>query len=448
MSLLSRLSAPAATDELAAVVAALLAKPKPAESRQLSEAIELPSDPDDARSGGHRPDDAATVGPRLLAGPTGLGTSAARVLAPAAADAAAPAFRTPARQPEPGVRIPRFPTGLGTSALRIVPPSRPDDTSDKADAVPQLYCPGPVRDDKALGEQVNEELVAWAGEIGIYPGQLDVVRAANFGRLIMLAHPESNDPDRLLAAAKCALAEWAVDDHYVDGDAGETEPELLGQRLAIAYAVVDPAHLPARYAPQLAAAVQEDPVMVALGSSLDNLAKYASAKQVARLRHELAVMFVAYNQEGVWRTSGHTPSVWEYLTHRHENSFVPCMALIDAVAGYELPHTEFADPRVRRVFTLAGSATVLMNDLYSMAKEDPTDTNLPRLIAREDECSLHEAIERSVELHDELMHTFEQEAAALSLVGSPALRRFLGGVWAWLGGNREWHRTSARYSTA
>ena len=42
------------------------------------------------------------------------------------------------------------------------------------------------------------------------------MRAANFGRLIMLAHPDTDDPDRLLAAAKCALAEWSVDDHYCD----------------------------------------------------------------------------------------------------------------------------------------------------------------------------------------------------------------------------------------
>lgn len=46
------------------------------------------------------------------------------------------------------------------------------------------------------------------------------------------------------------------------------------------------------------------------------------------------------------------------------------------------------------------------------------------------------------------MHTFEVEATALSLVGSPALRRFLAGVWAWLGGSREWHSATERYHGA
>ena len=70
------------------------------------------------------------------------------------------------------------------------------------------------------------------------------------------------------------------------------------------------------------------------------------------------------------------------------------------------------------------------------------------VIAAEEKCSLDKAVKRSVEIHDELVHTFETEAYVLSLAGSPALRRFLAGVWAWLGGNREWHRTTTRYNSA
>lgn len=310
----------------------------------------------------------------------------------------------------------------------------------------RLHCPPAVRDDPALGEAVTERLVEWAERIGIYPGQLDKIRTADFGRLMMLAHPESDDPDRLLAAAKCALAEWAVDDHYVDGEVEEARPEQLGRRLAIAHSVIDQANLPLAYAPQLEEVVTADPVMRALRDSLRNLHSYATTSQVRRLRHELGIMFVAYNQEGYWQAAGHTPPVWEYLMHRHENSFIPCMVLVDAVAGYELPYGEFADPRVRRAFTLAGTATVIVNDLYSMAREQgPTDFSLPRLIAAEDGCTLQEAVDRTVDIHNELMLTFEAEAAALAPTGSPELRRFLAGTWAWVGGSREWHATSGRY---
>ncbi|WP_218639354.1 family 2 encapsulin nanocompartment cargo protein terpene cyclase [Streptomyces sp. IMTB 2501] len=345
-------------------------------------------------------------------------------------------------------------TGRGASAapLRttVAEPRRQASASASAvfDPGPRLYCPPAVRDDPALGQVVTERLVEWAEEMGIYPGQLDKIRRADFGRLMMLAHPESDDPDRLLAAAKCALSEWAVDDHYVDGETEEARPEQLGQRLAIAHSVIDQANLPLGYASQLEEVVRADPVARALRDSLRNLHSYATTSQVRRLRHELGIMFVAYGQEGYWQAAGHRPPVWEYLMHRHENSFIPCMVLVDAIAGYEIPYGEFSDLRVRRAFTLAGTASVIVNDLYSMAKEDPADFSLPRLIATEDGCSPEEAVDRTVDIHNELMLTFEAEAAALAQTGSPELRRFLASTWAWVGGSREWHATSGRYHTA
>ncbi len=429
MSLLSRVSAPAATHDVAGLVSALLSNLEGAAPTNLTGSF-----------GGQQSEAAkqlpASIERRVVTGPTGLGTSAARITSLSTADAAAAAHTAKPR-------LPVGPSGLGTSALRV-PAGRPTDGT----AVPELYCPPPLRDNPALGEEVNDRLVDWAEQVGIYPGQLDRVRAANFGRLMMLTHPATDDPDRLLAAATCVLAEWATDDHFLDDESLGADPEEIGWRLAVTYAAVDPAHLPVHYAPQLELALREEPVAVAYRSSIEHLARYATSAQIARLRHELSVMFMAYNQEAAWRTTGRIPPVWEYLTHRHENSFLPPMVLVDPIAGYELPPAEFADPQVRRVFTLAGTASVVLNDLYSMAKESDTDFDLPKVITVEEQCSPREAIERTVQIHNELMHTFEAEAAALSLVGSLALRRFLADIWAWLGGSREWHATSARYHGA
>ncbi|MFF8606978.1 family 2 encapsulin nanocompartment cargo protein terpene cyclase [Streptomyces sp. NPDC015346] len=447
MSVLSRMAAAAGSHDVAALIDAVLSDPVRPGRPDLFGATPSPT----------------AVG-TLSPGPTGLGTSAARFLIPQPSPSAAPPAALRPAAPATAGAVPGGPTGLGTSAARIATriTERPRAGTAAAGAagaagpatgtpppkgVPTLYCPPAVRDDPALGEFVNERLVLWAEEVGIYPGHLDKVRSANFGRLMMLAHPESDDPERLLAAAKCGLSEWAVDDHIVDCEVEEPRHDVLGQRLAICHSVIDQAQLPLRYAPQLEEAVRKDPVAMALRSALDNLAQYVSTTQVRRLRHELAIMFVAYNQEGVWHTTGQRPPVWEYLTHRHENSFIPCMVLVDAIAGYEVPMAEFSDPRVRRAFNLAGTATVLMNDLYSMGKEDPTDFSLPMLIAAEEECSMEEAVEQSVLIHDELMHTFEAEAAVLARSGSPQLARFLAGTWAWVGGNREWHAGSARYRT-
>jgi len=349
------------------------------------------------------------------------------------------------------------PAGIGTSAARIEElltpaapaPAGPRRTEEQPAQtsggirIPELYCPDAIRDNPALGNEVNDRLVEWAAEIGIYEGRLDKLHSHNFGRLMMLGHPDCDDPDRLLAAARCALTEWSVDDHWVDE--GDPRPEILGLRLALAHAVVDPVRLPDRYLPSFEEVVQREPVLRAFRSCLDHLSRYATWTQVARLKHELAVMFVGYGQEAEWRTSGRTPPVWEYLLHRYENAFFPCMVLVDPVGGYELPAVEFAHPQVRRTYLLAGVATVMLNDIYSMAKEDPSDTNLPVLIAAEEGCSLQEAVDRTALMHDDAMRTFETEAAAFSTAGSPLLRRFLAGVWAWMGGAKEWHATSPRY---
>ncbi|HWE88364.1 MAG TPA: family 2 encapsulin nanocompartment cargo protein terpene cyclase [Pseudonocardiaceae bacterium] len=343
------------------------------------------------------------------------------------------------------------PSGLGTSAAR---PGRPRETqpTQQNDSVPTLYCPPPLRDDPVLGELVNERLVQWAGDCGIYPGHLDELRATNLGRLIMLTHPDTDDPDRLLAAAKCATAEWAVDDHYCDDETAGSDPELLSPRLAVAAAAVDPAYLPIRYAPEQEKAMRDDPVLVALRTAVAHFSDYGSWAQVARLRHEIAAIFVAFGQEAGWRMAGKLPPVWEYLTNRQPNSFLPCMALIDALGGYELPTGVYTQPRVRHAITRAAMASVIVNDLYSMARESRSaglDFNLPTVIAAEENCSLREGVRRTVDIHDELVHAFEAEAAALTVADpNPALRRFLAGVWAWLGGNHEWHRRSPRYATA
>ncbi|MEO3849785.1 family 2 encapsulin nanocompartment cargo protein terpene cyclase [Streptomyces sp. B8F3] len=394
----------------------------------------------------------------LPLGPTGLGTAAAHPLSGYAPKAvprpeAEPYARTkpgpePASGSEPATDSDADSDSNSAAGPEVGTAPAPDGGAERGGLrIPPLYCPDALRNDPALGEEVNERLVAWAEEIGIFTGRIERLRSHQFGRLFMLAHPDCDDPDRLLAAAKCGLSEWSVDDHWVD-EGEDPDPALLGERMALAHAVIDPVRLPARYMPQFEETVQREPVLRAFRSALAHLSRYASPTQVARLRHELAVMFVGYGQEAEWRASARTPAVWEYLLHRYENAFFPCMVLVDPVSGYELPPDEFADARVRRTYLYAGTASVLLNDLYSMGKEDPTDTNLPNLIAAEEGCTLQEAVDRTAVIHDELMHTYEMEAAALTAAGSPQLGRFLAGVWAWMGGCKEWHATSARYQTA
>jgi 2-methylisoborneol synthase len=434
MSLLDALARPAT--DVASLVSALLSDPRRPDPSHLPEP---PKDdvpvPEATMS---EPEPASTTPTSaMLSGPSGLGTSALRppavgtsVDAPADVAAAASSWLRP--------------NGLGTSASRLTE-DRPQADAEES-SMPELFCPGPVRDDPALGEVVNDQVVAWAEQVGIYAGRLDRLRAANFGRLMMLTHPATNDPDRLLAATKCVVAEWAVDDYFVDEVELGADPAVLATRLMKLYAaVIDPADLPVRYQPQLDHFGREEPTARAFRSAMEHLARYASVTQMARFQHQMAFMFVAWDHGADWHRNERTPPVWEYLVQRHYDSYLPPMILIDSVAGYELPPNEFYDRRVRRAFKMAGAANVLLNDLHSEGFETEHDYNLPRVIAAEDGCSHEEAIRRTVEIHNELMHTFVAEASALSLVGSPWLRRFFLDTWAWLGGSREWHASTRKY---
>jgi hypothetical protein len=340
-------------------------------------------------------------------------------------------------------RIPSGPTGLGTSASRI--PARP---SRPGPSVPPLYGPGPVRIDERLAEEVDDRLVAWFEDLGIFTDRLHRLRAERYGRFVMLAHPDTADPDRLLMAARWMVALFAVDDAYTDDETAGADPELVAPRLALALAALDPPHLVGGYATRLDGALRADPVLAALRSSLEGVARSATASQVERARHESANLFVGMSTEAAWRTAGRIPPVWEYLSSRRFNSFLPAIALIDVVGGYELPADVYHDPRVHRATALAASATAIANDLYSMAKEAVPAIggfNLPTLVAAERRCSLQEAIEVSVGYHTAVVRAFEAAHRGLAADPSYALRRFLLGLRAWIGGSNEWHASSGRY---
>jgi 2-methylisoborneol synthase len=343
----------------------------------------------------------------------------------------------------------RTATGLGTSAVRIGQ-SKPDTTVPRPPegTPPGLYSPEPVRVDEPLGAEVNERLVSWAQDLEIFTEHLDRLQKANFGRLSMLTHPDTEDPDQLMLAARCLVAEWAVDDVYCDEEETGSVPELAGYRLALAVAAVDRPQLLDRYAGELRDGVRADPVLVALRSSMEFVTGAATPAQAGRLRHELANLFVGMAGEAAWRVSGHVPPVWEYLSARQLNSFIPCLALIDVVGGYVLAPDLYSDPRVRRATALAGSASTIANDIYSVAKDGTVaagDYGLPSLIAAEENISMAQAMERSIAYHNDVVHAFEAAQRDLMAVPSPELNRFLWGLRAWIGGSNEWHRSNGRY---
>ncbi|BAZ68412.1 MAG: hypothetical protein KME28_11345 [Pelatocladus maniniholoensis HA4357-MV3] len=391
--------------------------------------------------------------------PTGLGTSAVRLVealksnrGQAAADSTPDAVTCPPTPPQTplfggSVTAPiTLTTFLGPNTSVCQPPFE----SPAGVTIPSLYCPDPIRIDEDLANDVNERLVAWVEQIGIYAGQLDYVRACNYGRYAMLIHPDTNDPDRLLLAAQCMAAEFAVDDHYCDDERTGSDPTIIARRLALTQSALDPVYiLDPEYDAQFQAAMKSDPVRVGLTAYINRVAEYGTPEQVDRVRLGTVTMFIPMNWEAAWRMTGGLPPVWEYLAVRQANSFGPCLTLIDIIGGYEVPGEIYSIPAVRRATMIAGTATIILNDLYSMAKETQPgigDGGLPAIIAGESGCSLQEGTDRTAKIHNDLVREFETaQRQIMSKVPSMELWRYLAGLHAWMGGSREWHSKSARY---
>jgi len=427
-------------------------------------------------------------------GPTGLGTAGLRVrrtaTAPAvAAAAAAPApavvreiATAPAAVLAPAARALRGPSGPGTSGLRISSPPEADLPGSGSGLVvgpgpvaglglaaghpeaslplpylerewgdgtyPPLYAPATARIDERLGGIVNDRLVAWAREVGIYADQLDKFRDTGFGRLAMLTHADTDDPDMLLVAARMNAAWWAADDYYADETSLGATPTELPPRLALVMSAMDPPPPAGPYTRQLEEVIEADPVLVALRSAVSYLTERATPAQVMRACGTTFQMYVSWSAYAAWRYLQTLPPVWRYLAARQHDSFYTSMTLIDVVGGYELPPNIFYEHRFHQALMQAGTASVLVNDLYSVAREaadELPDSNLVLLIAAEEKIPVRDATARAVALHNDFVHAFEASQRELMTVPSAELHRFLRGAQAWMAGGIEWHGSSDRY---
>ncbi|MFG1793011.1 family 2 encapsulin nanocompartment cargo protein terpene cyclase [Nocardia sp. NPDC049149] len=395
---------------------------------------------------------------QLLAAPLGLGTSAFHI--PGASGQTtvelgenaytACDLTGPARELASGGEIGRVPSGLGFARRDTYAPLPYLERAWGDGSHSPLYCPATARIDEALGEEVNRRLVAWAERVGIHEGRMDKFRDTGFGRLAMLTHPDSDDPDMLLVAAQMNAAWWAADDYYADETPLGATPTELPPRLALVMSAMDPPPHAGSYTEQLEEAVTADPVLVALRSATAHLTSHATPSQVMRACNTTFQMYVSWTAYAAWRYLETPPAAWRYLAARQHDSFYTSMTLIDVVGSYELTGNLFYDKRFHRALMQAGTASVLVNDLYSAEREaadELPDSNLVLLIAAEENCSLDDAIERTVALHNDFVRGFETAQRELSAVPSLELHRFLRGAQAWMAGGLEWHSATSRYKS-
>lgn len=336
------------------------------------------------------------------------------------------------------------PRGVGTKTANIAAIlNRPEVESDTV-----IRCRKPYRDDVALGEELNNRLINWAGSMGLYEGHLDYLRKCNFGRLTMLTFAFSNDIERLFFAGQANVSLFGVDDYFVDDERAGVKHDMVGRNLSLCMSVIDDPFLTPKYNSQTREGLSH-PVHIALRDYMASAIKFGTPQQVARLRHEDMCLFLGMCHESSWRMNSMVAPVWEYLGGRQMNGLTTCIAMIDIVEAYEVPHNIYSLPKVRQVVKLAGLITVLINDLVSSKKEEEAGVDqygIREAIQKEEGCSFDEAHRKGIRLHNEMLRIFEDQCAELMVYATPELRRFLLGIEAWIAGNHQWHITSDRYS--
>ncbi|MET8660819.1 family 2 encapsulin nanocompartment cargo protein terpene cyclase [Streptomyces griseus] len=371
---------------------------------------------------------------------------------PAAPPADVPAPEVPGR----GADLERLlcgPHGLGTAGLRLRPgKERPvPATAREGRPIPGLYHHPVPEPDEARVEEVSRRIKAWAlDEVSLYPEEWEEqFDGFSVGRYMVGCHPDAPTVDHLMLATRLMVAENAVDDCYCEDHGGS--PVGLGERLLLAHTALDPLYTAREYQPGWAASLHADAPRRAYRSAMDYFVRAAGPSQADRLRHDMARLHLGYLAEAAWAQQDQVPEVWEYLAMRQFNNFRPCPTITDTVGGYELPADLHAQAAMQKVIALASNATTIVNDLYSYTKElaaPGRHLNLPVVIAEREGLSDQDAYLKSVEIHNELMHAFESEAAALAAACPvPSVQRFLRGVAAWVDGNHHWHRSNTyRYS--
>ena len=376
---------------------------------------------------------------------------------PPSADVPAAQPRTPSAALE---RILRGPSGVGTTGLHLARREEPPALSEplvapaapaKGNSIPGLYFHPVPEPDPVRVEEVSRRIKAWAlDEVDLYPDEWeDQFDGFSVGRYMVACHPDAPTVDHLMLATRLMVAENAVDDCYCEDHGGS--PVGLGGRLLLAHTALDPLHTTKEYQPQWAESLHSDAPRRAYRSAMEYFLQKASPSQADRFRHDMSRLHMGYLAEAAWAQTAHVPEVWAYLAMRQFNNFRPCPTITDTVGGYELSADLHAQPAMQRVIALAGNATTIVNDLYSYTKELASPgrhLNLPVVIAEREGVSDREAYLKAIEVHNDLMHDFEAEAAALAAACPvPSVQRFLRGVATWVDGNHYWHQTNTyRYS--
>jgi hypothetical protein len=169
-----------------------------------------------------------------------------------------------------------------------------------------------------------------------------------------------------------------------------------------------------------------------------------------------AAYLAAHRQEAVDRRHGVPGDLDTFLaTWRVTVGLQPSLDLVERVGGFEVPPAIHDSEPVRRLREITGDVVLIVNDIFSAAKEQATGEmhNLVLLRRRDRRCGDDEAIGWAVDLVHGLLAAFCEEesrlrSGVLTVAEWGVLDRYVTGMKDWMRGNLDWSAETARYSGA
>jgi hypothetical protein len=333
------------------------------------------------------------------------------------------------------------PTGLGTSAARI----RPQHTRHRRTREPRFEIPYPTRMSPDV-ERARREGLRWAREMGIVRDDAEAAAldAALYDRLAAYAYPRNAGPGLDLVVE---LMMWFFPfDDLFDGPLGRdpgATAALIDGLVAAMYA-----HRPPH---------RTDPPMIRAFLDLWQRARYATTESWrTRFHSDTEAYLRSYPWEVANRVRDRKPNAARYLEmRRHSIGVWLSVDAAESTGRYEIPHAAFRSDHVQAMRRLCSDVVILVNDAYSSDKErDHGDLNMLTLVQDEECLTAAEALARVEAMAHDRLREFQRldrdlgrlhEELNLAPAARVDLERYADGMRSWMRGNLDWSQETVRY---
>jgi hypothetical protein len=290
-------------------------------------------------------------------------------------------------------------------------------------------------------DYVDQATWAWAETFGLLaPVALQKRRSLQYGVLAARAYPHA-DREMLQIAADWIAWLFCMDDQCDEAGIGRDLRQL--------------AALHERFVTILEGATPDAHdwgLTRALADIRRRLAARAPAGWLRRFCEQASLYFTANRWETANRQRGIVPNVSTYCAARlFSGAVYACFSLIELEANIDIPFYARYHAVVQQLERSANNIICWCNDILSYTKElrHGDVHNLVLVIQREARCSLTEARERALVLHDRETASFVQARTCLphfDPVTDAAIETYVDGLQSWICANRDWSLTAIRYA--